>query len=73
MVEDESTSPGSASENTTDLSDDELVRRLNDHRRGSGEWAAILGEIQRRSDRNGSDARLRAALASADDSAEQSG
>ena len=52
------------------LTDEELVQRLNDHRRGSGEWAAVLGEIQRRSDHQASDARLKAALASADDGLE---
>jgi len=59
-------------ENPTHLSDDELIRRLHDHRRGSGEWAAVLGEIQRRSDHQAGDARFKAALASADDSVEPS-
>ena len=59
--------PGPQSEHPSRLSDDELIQRLNDHRRGSGEWAAVLGEIQRRSDRHASDARFKAALASADD------
>ena len=57
-------------ENPTRLTDDDLIQRLRDHRRGSGEWAAVLGEIQRRSDRNASDARFKAALASADDPVE---
>ena len=57
-------------ENPQALSDDELVQRLNDHRRGSGEWAAVLGEIQRRSDRQVDDARFKAALAAADDPVE---
>ena len=67
----ENTTPGAApEENPKQLSDDQLVQRLHDHRRGSGEWAAVLGEIQRRSDRNASDARFKAALASADDPVE---
>jgi hypothetical protein len=60
------------SENPAQLSDDELIERLQDHRRGTGEWAAVLGEIQRRSDRQSSDARFKAALASADDDLEPS-
>jgi hypothetical protein len=59
-------------ENPAHLSDDELIRRLHDHRRGSGEWAAVLGEIQRRSDHHASDARFKAALDSADDGVEPS-
>ena len=42
------------------------METFGDSTRG-GEWAAVLGEIQRRSDRNASDARFKAALASADD------
>jgi hypothetical protein len=57
-------------ENPAQLTDEELVQRLHDHRRGSGEWAAVLGEIQRRADRQASDARFKAALASADDGIE---
>jgi hypothetical protein len=49
------------------LTDEQLVARLNDHRRGSGEWAAVLGELQRRADRQQIDARFRAALESATD------
>lgn len=52
------------------LTDEELVERLNDHRRGSGEWAAVLGELQRRADRQHMDARFRDALASAEDGLE---
>jgi hypothetical protein len=59
-------------ENPAQLSDDELIERLHDHRQGTGEWAAVLGEIQRRSDRQSSDARFKAALASADDDLEPS-
>ena len=59
--------PRPPAENPAGLTDDELLERLRDHRRGSGEWAAVLGEIQRRSDRQASDARFKAALASADD------
>jgi len=64
--------PAASPENPTHLSDDELIQRLRDHRRGSGEWAAVLGEIQRRSDRQSGDARFKAALASADDGLEPS-
>ena len=67
MSDDSIPPPGPQSEHPSRLSDDELIQRLNDHRRGSGEWAAVLGEIQRRSDHNASDARFKAALASADD------
>jgi hypothetical protein len=63
MTEDSTPQP----ENPSKLSDDQLIQRLHDHRRGSGEWAAVLGEIQRRSDRHASDARFKAALESADD------
>ena len=49
------------------MSDEELVERLNDHRRGSGEWAAVLGELQRRADRQHMESRFRDALASAED------
>jgi hypothetical protein len=66
----EDASPPPQRENPAQLTDDELVQRLHDHRRGSGEWAAVLGEIQRRSDREASDARFKAALASADDGLE---
>jgi hypothetical protein len=59
-------------ENPTKLTDDELIDRLHDHRRGSGEWAAVLGEIQRRADREAGNARFRDALASADDGLEPS-
>ena len=52
------------------LTDEELVERLNDHRRGSGEWAAVLGELQRRADRQHMDARFRDALAFAEDGVE---
>jgi hypothetical protein len=58
-------------DNPAHLSDDELIERLRDHRRGTGEWAAVLGEIQRRSDRQAGDARFKAALASADDGVER--
>jgi hypothetical protein len=68
-----SPSPGARPENPAQLTDEELVQRLNDHRRGSGEWAAVLGEIQRRADRQASDARFKAALDSADDGIEPSG
>ena len=66
MSENESQAP-TPPESPAHLSDDELLQRLHDHRRGSGEWAAVFGEIQRRSDRQASDARFKAALASADD------
>src|SRR4029079_14962454 len=56
-----------APEHPAHLSDEQLVQRLNDHRRGSGEWAAVLGELQRRADRQQMDARFRAALESATD------
>jgi hypothetical protein len=70
-VSEESAPVGSAAtENPAHLTDDELIKRLQDHRRGSGEWAAVLGEIQRRSDREASNARFRDALASADDGIE---
>jgi hypothetical protein len=59
-------------EHPSTLTDDELVDRLNDHRRGSGEWAAVLGELQRRADRQHVDARFREALASANDGVEPS-
>jgi hypothetical protein len=67
MSEDVTAQAGARPENPTHLNDDELIQRLHDHRRGSGEWATVLGEIQRRSDRQASDARFKAALASADD------
>jgi len=54
-------------EHPASLTDEQLVERLNDHRRGSGEWAAVLGELQRRADRQQMDARFRAALDSATD------
>jgi hypothetical protein len=54
-------------EDHASLSDEELLQRLRDHRRGSGEWAAVLIELQRRSDRIHSQESLRAALASAMD------
>jgi hypothetical protein len=50
-----------------DLTDEELVARLRDHRKGTNEWAAALGELQRRGDRLHSEAQFRAALARADD------
>jgi hypothetical protein len=71
MSEDTTPIPGGMPENPAQLTDDELVERLHDHRRGTGEWAAVLGEIQRRSDRNASDARFKAALAAADDEIER--
>jgi hypothetical protein len=71
MSEDTTPIPGGTPENPAQLTDDELVERLHDHRRGTGEWAAVLGEIQRRSDRNTSDARFKAALAAADDEIER--
>jgi hypothetical protein len=49
------------------LSDDQLIDRLRDHRKGTNEWAAALGELQRRGDRLHSNERFKAALASADD------
>ena len=67
MSDDVTPQPGGKPENPAHLNDDELIQRLREHHRGSGEWAAVLGENQRRSDRNASDARFRAALASADD------
>jgi hypothetical protein len=67
----EDTSQSGPPENPAQLSDDELIERLHDHRRGTGEWAAVLGEMQRRSDRNASDARFKAALAAADDEIER--
>ena len=67
----EETHEGGGPENPAHLTDDELIGRLHDHRRGSGEWASVLGEIQRRSDRNASDARFKAALAAADDGIER--
>jgi hypothetical protein len=70
MSEETSPPPGARPENPAQLTDEELVQRLHDHRRGSGEWAAVLGEIQRRADRQASDARFKAALASADDGIE---
>ena len=70
MSEDVAPSAEIGSENPSHLSDDELLSRLHDHRRGTGEWAAVLGEIQRRADRQASDARFKAALASADDELE---
>jgi len=70
MSEDTTPTPGGQPETPAHLTDDELIRRLHDHRRGTGEWAAVLGEIQRRSDRQASDARFKAALASADDGIE---
>jgi hypothetical protein len=66
MSNDTTLPSGGEPENPAQLTDDELVQRLKDHRRGSGEWAAVLGEIQRRSDRHASDERFKAALASAD-------
>jgi hypothetical protein len=57
-------------EHPSSLSDEELVQRLHDHRRGSGEWAAALGELQRRADRQHGNARFREALASAEDGVE---
>jgi len=57
-------------EHPSSLSDEQLVQRLNDHRRGSGEWAAVLGEMQRRADRHHSDDLFRDALASAGDGIE---
>ena len=56
-----------APEHPATLTDEQLVERLNDHRRGSGEWAAVLGELQRRADRQHMDSRFRDALASAED------
>lgn len=70
MGEDVTTGTGGRPEHPVHLTDDELIQRLHDHRRGSGEWAAVLGEIQRRSDRQASDARFKAALESADDGLE---
>jgi uncharacterized alpha-E superfamily protein len=58
---------GVRAEDHSSLSDEELRQRLRDHRRGSGEWAAVLAELQRRSDRIHSHESLRAALASAKD------
>ena len=70
-VSEESTPAESAApENPAQLTDDELLDRLQDHRRGSGEWAAVLGEIQRRADREASNVRFRDALDSADDGIE---
>ena len=57
-------------EHPANLTDDELIERLHDHRRGSGEWAAVLGEMQKRNDRQRSDDRFRDALASAGDGIE---
>ena len=59
--------PGLRAEDHTNLSDEELRQRLRDHRRGSGEWAAVLAELERRTDRLHSNESLRAALASARD------
>jgi len=70
MSEDVTPSSDGPPENPGHLSDDQLIQRLHDHRRGSGEWAAVLGEIQRRSDRQASDARFKAALESAEDTLE---
>ena len=67
MSEDVNPPADAGPDNPAHLTDDELFVRLHDHRRGSGEWAAVLGEIQRRSDRHASDVRFKAALASADD------
>jgi hypothetical protein len=67
MSEDTTPQTPGQSENPADLTDEQLVDRLQDHRRGTGEWAAVLGEIQRRSDRQARDARFKAALESADD------
>jgi len=58
---------GTRAEDHASLSDEELLQRLRDHRRGSGEWAAVLVELQRRSDRIHSHESLRAALAAATD------
>jgi hypothetical protein len=52
------------------LSDDQLIDRLRDHRKGTNEWAAALGELQRRGDRVHSNERFRALLASAEDNPE---
>jgi hypothetical protein len=48
MGDDVTPQPGARPENPAHLNDDELIQRLHDHRRGSGEWAGVLGEIQRR-------------------------
>jgi hypothetical protein len=66
-VADDPTPVSEQPEHPASLSDDELVERLNDHRRGSGEWAAVLGELQRRADRQHVDDRFRALLAEAED------
>ncbi len=62
--------PAPVPEHPATLTDDELIERLHDHRRGSGEWAAVLGEMQKRNDRQHSDDRFRDALASAGDGIE---
>ncbi len=67
---DDTTSVSEEPDHPANLTDDELVERLHDHRRGSGEWAAVLGELQRRADRQHVDARFRAALAEAEDGLE---
>ena len=70
MSDDNAPETPPAPEHLSHLTDDELVDRLHDHRRGSGEWAAVLGEMQKRKDRQHSGARFRDALASADDGVE---
>jgi hypothetical protein len=51
----------------TRLSKDELLTRLRDNRRGSADWAAALGELQRRGEHLHEDAQFHAALEAADD------
>jgi hypothetical protein len=49
------------------LSDEELIDRLHDNRKGSAVWAAALTELLKRGDQIHDNARFRAALDSADD------
>ena len=49
------------------LSDDELIGRLRDNRRGSAVWASALTELQRRGDRVRENEHFKAALEAADD------
>ena len=56
-----------ADEDHSRLSDEELIDRLHDNRKGSAVWAAALTELLNRGDRIHDNARFRAALDSADD------
>ena len=62
----EETSPPGRVDHTR-LSDGDLLARLRDNRRGSADWAAALGELQRRGEHLRQDATFLAALEAADD------